>query len=73
MKSFFLLIVAAFLLSATAMPQTIDINAQIRPRAEYRHGYKSLIGDNVDPAFAISQRSRLNMNIDFHGKLLCVI
>jgi hypothetical protein len=62
MKSFFLLAILALFLSLTVIAQTIDINAQIRPRAEYRHGYKSLIGDGVDPAFAISQRSRLNMN-----------
>jgi len=62
MKSIFLLFLSVLFLSLTSLAQTIDINAQIRPRAEYRHGYKSLIGDNVDPAFAISQRSRLNLN-----------
>jgi len=62
MKSFFLLSILALFLSLATLAQTIEINAQIRPRAEYRHGYKSLIGDGVDPAFAISQRSRLNMN-----------
>ena len=62
MKLYFLLTITALFFSLSPLAQTIDINAQIRPRAEYRHGYKSLISDNVDPAFAISQRSRLNMN-----------
>jgi len=62
MKTFFLLTILALFQSLATLAQNIDISAQIRPRAEYKHGYKSLIGNDVDPAFAISQRSRLNMN-----------
>ncbi|MDY0076606.1 MAG: alginate export family protein [Bacteroidales bacterium] len=37
-----------------------SLDAQIRPRAEYRNGFGKLINDTDDPAFFISQRSRLN-------------
>ena len=36
------------------------IDAEIRPRFEYRHGYRTLFPDNVDPAAFVSQRTRLN-------------
>lgn len=62
MKSICILIVSLLLLSIATLAQTFEIGGQFRPRAEYRHGYKSLIGDNADPAFLISQRTRLNMN-----------
>lgn len=42
--------------------QNFDISGQIRPRAEFRQGYKSLISEDADPAFSISQRTRLNLN-----------
>ena len=41
------------------------LSGEIRPRAEFRHGYKTLIPDNADAAFFISQRTRLNL--DFKG------
>ncbi len=41
--------------------QSFEMSGQLRPRAEYRQGYKSLIGSGVDPAFSISQRTRLNL------------
>ncbi len=47
---------------STAFAQNFEISGQIRPRTEYKHGYKSLIGDNVDAAFSTSQRTRLNLN-----------
>jgi hypothetical protein len=62
MKTFFPLFFFSLLLSTNAAAQTFELSGQIRPRAEYRHGYRSLIGDNVKPAFAVSQRTRLNLN-----------
>lgn len=62
MKSFFTLIFSILLISVTTLAQTFEIGGQIRPRAEYRHGYKSLISDDIKPGFSISQRSRLNLN-----------
>lgn len=36
------------------------IDAELRPRFEYRHGYKTLFPDGVEPAAFVSQRTRLN-------------
>ena len=40
----------------------ISITGEIRPRAEFRYGYRTLRSDNSDPAFFVSQRSRLNLS-----------
>jgi len=39
----------------------LNLSAEIRPRAEFRRGYALLPGSDVDPAFFISQRTRLNL------------
>lgn len=39
----------------------LNIDAEFRPRTEYRHGFKKLIQDEQDAAFFTSQRSRLNV------------
>ncbi|HPE83543.1 MAG TPA: alginate export family protein [Aequorivita sp.] len=44
---------------ANAYPQ-LTIDAELRPRFEYRHGYKTLFPDGADPAAFVSQRTRLN-------------
>jgi len=36
------------------------ISGEIRPRAEYRNGYKTLKADGTDAALFVSQRTRLN-------------
>lgn len=36
------------------------LDAELRPRFEFRHGYKTLYPNNVDPAAFVSQRTRLN-------------
>ena len=46
----------------TSYAQEFEISAELRPRFEYRHGYKTLIPDDVDAATFISQRTRLNFN-----------
>jgi hypothetical protein len=45
-----------------AQSQTFELTGQFRPRAEFKHGYRSLLGEDVEPGFAISQRTRLNVN-----------
>ncbi len=50
------------ILSTVTIAQTFEFGGQIRPRAEFRHGYRSLIGEETKPGFAVSQRTRLNMN-----------
>lgn len=37
----------------------LQLSAEIRPRAEFRRGYGLLPPEGVDPAFAVSQRTRL--------------
>jgi hypothetical protein len=49
------------LIAGQVMGQSFELSGQLRPRTEYRQGYKSLIGTNIDPAFSISQRTRLNL------------
>ncbi len=49
----------------------LKIDAELRPRFEYRHGYKTLFPDNSDPAAFVSQRTRLiagykTENLDFY-------
>lgn len=49
-----------FFFAGDLVAQTVNISAEVRPRYEYRHGYKTLFPDNVDAANYISQRTRLN-------------
>lgn len=42
--------------------QDLDVNLQLRPRYEYRNGFKELMKDQQYPASFVSQRSRLNFN-----------
>ncbi|MCK0144472.1 alginate export family protein [Arenibacter sp. F26102] len=51
------------LLSCQAQAQ-LTIDAELRPRFEYRHGFKTLFPDNEDPASFVSQRTRLNTNYE---------
>ncbi len=62
MKLFYTIFMAVVLLPLAGIAQTFEMNGQVRPRAEYRNGYHSLIGDNVEPAFSTTQRTRLNLN-----------
>lgn len=45
----------------TAQAQ-FTISGEFRPRAEYRHGFKTLPEPDQDPAFFIDQRTRLNLS-----------
>lgn len=49
-------------LSQTFFAQEFGIDLQLRPRVEYRHGFKTLVPDAADAATFVSQRSRLNFN-----------
>ena len=51
---------ALFLFAITTTFAQLKIDAEVRPRAEYRHGFKTLFPDNTDPAMFVSQRTRLN-------------
>ena len=52
---FFILLFAGDLIA-----QTVKLTAEIRPRYEMRHGYKTLFPDNATAANFISQRTRFN-------------
>ncbi|MBM3437429.1 MAG: hypothetical protein FJY07_14580, partial [Bacteroidetes bacterium] len=58
MKRLFLL--SCIILTALNSFGQFEINAEIRPRAEVRHGYKLLPPDDTEAAFLVSQRTRLN-------------
>ncbi|MEM9856905.1 MAG: alginate export family protein [Bacteroidota bacterium] len=63
-----LLILIGALLSFPSSAQ-LDITAQFRPRFEVRNGYTTLPEDNDQPAFIISQRTRLNINYTYDEHL----
>jgi len=63
MKRYFLpvLFFGIFMLMAgDILAQSVKISAELRPRYELRHGYKTLFPDGADAANFISQRTRLN-------------
>lgn len=45
----------------TSYAQEFEITTEIRPRFEYRHGFKTLATDSIDAASFVSQRTRLNL------------
>lgn len=51
-----------FCLLPTILLAQFQINTEIRPRTEYRNGYKLLATDATSPAFLTSQRSRIYLN-----------
>jgi hypothetical protein len=58
----FLVFLFSFSLNSFAQ---LTIDAELRPRFEYRHGYKTLFPNNVDAASFVSQRTRLNAGYTF--------
>ena len=69
---FLIITVVLVLLSGSIFAQTVKISAEVRPRFEFRHGYKTLIPDDYKAASFISQRTRLNAfyaNKNFRVKL----
>ncbi|WP_420601785.1 alginate export family protein [Flagellimonas sp.] len=49
-----------FFLSTIAINAQVKVDAELRPRFEFRHGFQSLFPDDADPSAFISQRTRLN-------------
>jgi hypothetical protein len=58
--SYFLTLGAVLFIGDNIHAQSVNISAEIRPRYEFRHGYKTLIPDDAKPANYVSQRTRLN-------------
>lgn len=61
LKNNFLLVIL-LILSLKLSAQEFSLDADIRPRFEYRHGFGSLFPDDAKPAAFVTQRSRLNFN-----------
>jgi len=56
----FIILIMLFLLNETAQAQ-FKVNAELRPRLEYRNGYKNLANEKATAAVLVSQRSRLGV------------
>lgn len=54
------IIIALLIFATTTIFAQLKIDAELRPRTEYRHGFKTLFPDNTNPALFVSQRTRLN-------------
>ncbi len=65
MKKFINLFVMAFAVfffaSETSYAQSVLLSGEVRPRYEFRHGYKTIIPDSTKAANFISQRTRFNV------------
>lgn len=59
MKLIYIILIAVAV--STISNAQVSLTGEIRPRAEIRDGYSSMRNDNSEMAFAISQRSRLNL------------
>jgi hypothetical protein len=57
-----IILTIALVVSFTTMltAQTFDLSAEVRPRYENKHGYKTLINTDADGSNFVSQRTRLN-------------
>jgi hypothetical protein len=57
-KTFFILLFLIFW-PGGRMKAQFSLSGEFRPRSEFRHGYQTLMTPGDDPAFFISQRSRI--------------
>ena len=58
----FMLLTAGLLLLANFCHAQFTISGELRPRTEFRDGYRTLTDASTEPAAFISQRSRLNLH-----------
>ncbi len=56
------LILSITIFSPLWMVAQTSFSGELRPRSEYRHGFKTLMGDDDEAAFQISQRTRINLD-----------
>ncbi len=70
MKQIYLLLLSAIIIAsgntvfAQEKENEFTVKAQLRPRAEYRHGVISPMGENSKASSFISNRARLNLGFD---------
>lgn len=67
MKSKNLIIFVLVILIIEPIFAQINISGEIRPRSEYRNGYKTLPDSISKPAFLVSQRTRLNFDYTYEN------
>lgn len=60
-RRWFVLFIMFLLITIPDTNGQTTFGAELRPRAEYRHGYKTLFQDSMDPAAFVSQRTRLRL------------
>ena len=63
-----LLLSITILTGLSSFAQELDVSLQLRPRLEYRNGYKTLLDKDQDATSFVSQRSRLKL--DFSNEKL---
>jgi len=56
-----LLFILLFITSINITAQTLEVDADLRARFEYRHGFNNLFPNDVEPAAFVNQRTRLNI------------
>ena len=56
----FMVVIAFAITTVSSFAQELEVNLQIRPRFEYRNGFKELMKDDFYPTSFVSQRSRMN-------------
>lgn len=63
------LVYAIFLgmLTQTFYAQELQVGIELRPRYEFRNGFKTLLDDMQDPTSFVSQRSRLNLDFNYEN------
>lgn len=64
MKSILKILQIAFFFSLFHVNAQLTLDAELRPRFEYRHGFTTLFPDETDPAAFVSQRTRLNLGYE---------
>ncbi|MDG2194744.1 MAG: alginate export family protein [Polaribacter sp.] len=64
MKKIGILTVIASLFTSAFFAQQFEMSAEIRPRFENKHGYKTLLLSNAEGSNFVSQRTRLNLHFN---------
>ncbi len=62
-----IVIASSVMLSATPVLAQFTLSGELRPRTEFRHGYKSVADSNQHSAIFTSQRTRLNFGYKTEG------
>lgn len=65
MKRIFLFI--TFIIISTNIKAQLKVDAEYRPRFEFRDGYSTLKTEDSNPAYFVTQRTRLNLNHTYNN------